>query len=212
MKNRTRLFRALALFSLLLMGGTSLRAVPITVSWGSESEARYFANASGTLLPVGSLVLLGSFAAGTDFAGHAGDYSYLSAQFTQYAVAHIGDGGFGIPGAFAASSLLNLSSTQLYYWAFDASTALSASQWGVFTQTTGLWTTPGGPAPGSLNTDIADANSASVGSLSVELARTASFQSVDEPWPWHMNLLVLGILLTVMRAAHGRRPAGGGLI
>lgn len=181
------------------------RAATITVSWGSESEARYFANASGELLPTGSLVLLGAFAAGTDFAGHASDYGYLAGQFTLFGTAYIGDGGFGYDGALAAASAVDALDTQLSYWAFNAPTAAAATQWGIFTQTAGLWTTPV-IAPGSMNTDIADANLAYVGSLVTDLALTTIVNpggGGDRPVPdgsfLALDLLAAGLALYLSR-------------
>jgi len=180
-KTSSCLFRSLAILSLGVVAIVSSARAQVTVSWGTESEGRYFADAAGSLLPEGSLVLLGSFAAATDFAGNASDYSYLSSQFTTFSSAFIGDGGFtGVDGALAAASVTSALNRQLSYWAFNAATTGAATEWGIFTQTTGLWTTPNDPFPSSMNTDLVDANVANIGSfapsldpLVPSLARTA---------------------------------------
>ncbi len=88
-------------FSVLAFAATALASsAQITVSWGSDAEVRAFASSSGSLLPVGSLLRLGTFAAGTDFSNLS--YSYLDSQFTQYGTAAIGDGGYNVPGLFVA--------------------------------------------------------------------------------------------------------------
>jgi len=195
MKTSPFSLRVVAVLSLALIAFAATLKAQITVSWGTESEGRYFATASGSLLPEGSLVRLGSFVASTDFAGHASDLAYLSSQFTVFGTAFIGGGGFtGTPGAFAAANVVPATNTRLSYWAFDAATAAAATQWGIYTETTGLWTTPA-LAPGSINTDIVDANLASIGTLTATQARTAAFgapSNVPDSSLWFLDGLVIG--------------------
>lgn len=165
------------LLSILAFAAAALASsAQITVSWGNDAEVVKLASSSGSLLPVGSELLLGSFAAGTDFSNTS--YTYMSSQFTQYGVSAVGDGGYGVPGLFVASATASApTSTKLYIWSFNASTAASATQWGIFSTSGTTWTTASS-APDVLAVDISQATTADFGSLSASLAMTSA---VPEP-------------------------------
>lgn len=144
----------------LVVAAVTCNAQTIDVSWGNDAELRAFASSDGSLLQVGSLLRLGTFSAGTDFANTS--YSYMDSQFTQYGVAAIGDGGYDIAGYFVGLPAKAPTSTKLFIWSFDAASAATATQWGIFSNSGSTWTT-GGTAPDILNMDINQANIANVG-------------------------------------------------
>jgi len=177
------------LYALAALITTCLTAQAGTVSWGSEAIERLFADSQGDYLAFGSLALLGTFDPSTDFATYATDYDYLSGKFTLFGEAKIGDGGFYDPngdpaqwiyGGFGAVADVNSLDTQLFYWLFNAPTAVAATEWGIFTNISGLWTTPAS-LPESMQTDIVQGDFAHVGELTETLALTAFARNVSVP-------------------------------
>ena len=166
-----RLF-AIAAISVALASAASAQ---ITAFFGNADEVRTFTNASGTNLAAGSLVRLGSFAAGTDFS--TGSISYLDSQFTQYGSSTIGNGYAGLAGYMDASTTNAPVSAKLYYWVFNAPTTVAATQIGIFSNTGTLWTTPAN-APDTVFTDLSTANLANFGTLTPSFAMTSA---VPEP-------------------------------
>lgn len=155
----------------------------ISVTWGNSDEAIIFTDASGVALESGSLVLLGTFAGGTDFLNQGTNLEYLQNQFTTFDTTSISAGGYdGIDGYFTEGAVVNNLNTQLYYWIFNSSSAASATEWGIVTSP--AWITPG-TAPDILVTDMSQAaeSGVRVGSLNTVSGqfRTAVTSAIPEP-------------------------------
>ena len=132
-------------------------AAPLTITWGAQGRGAALASSSGQELPPGCLVRLGFFHQSLNLIQEAAwDPAALESHFTEIARAETGefDGSqFGIPGGFAQTIMVDtaalptgLSQRTLCVWAFNASTASTATETGIFT--CAGWQMPRGQAGG----------------------------------------------------------------
>lgn len=174
-----------------VLAGSIAGAQTITVNYGNSNETLVMESSSGTALPAGSLVWLGSFAAGTNFA--TTNFAYLSGQFTQYDTAVISEGyKAGTAGYFAAEAQAPLS-TKLSMWVFNTSAAPAATEWGIFSNSGSLWTTQS-TGPDVLMIDVDQLGmTAQIGSLGSGFAMTSP---VPEPATYAaiLGLVTLGLV------------------
>lgn len=196
------LIACLAFSSALVSGSFAA----ISVTWGNSNETYTFADSKGVDLSTGSLILLGTFSAQTDFVTFGKDLAYLQSHFTSFDSASIGSGGYGeLDGYFVDGATVAALSTPLYYWVFNASTAAGATEWGVVTSA--AWVTPAND-PDILITDLdqAVASGAKVGSLNTAAGKfqTLVTSAVPEPSSFAAiaGLSILGVV-----AARRRRSA-----
>lgn len=179
---KTSLISKIAALSLCL--GTVTSAQAITVSWGA-AQSNGIADATGTPIPVGDLVLLGSFGTLTPDQIRTVSFATLQANFINYdpvIARHVGDGspvsggttptaadaGFFFEGNDTNSSMtLGLTNQTVYMWIVNATTLGAATQEGVFTAAfngatatiRSNWIFPSDTAiPNTINPDLADVN------------------------------------------------------
>jgi hypothetical protein len=122
---------------ILVVSGAQLRAQ--TVSWAAQNANGLGLADGNSRLPAGNLVRLGTFdVADSNIQTHQSEFTYLNSHFTEYGSVTIGQGFGGNAGHFAASnsgpteSGPNIVGQQIYLWAFDNPTAVSATQYGIF--------------------------------------------------------------------------------
>ena len=179
---KTSLISKIAAISLCFGAATSAQA--ITVSWGA-AQSNGVADATGTPVPVGDLVLLGSFGSLTPDQIRTVSFATLQANFINYdpvVARHIGDGspvsggttptaadaGYFFEGNDTNSSLtLGLTGQTVYMWIVNATTLGAATQEGIFTAAfngstatiRNNWIFPSDTAiPNTINPDLADVN------------------------------------------------------
>jgi hypothetical protein len=140
---------ALILGGAVLCFSNALAITGTTVDWGAQIS-NGVGDASGTPLPNGSgdLILLGNFSlTNAQIIANGSNEAFLMSHFTTFASAAIGQGdpngaGSASDGYWTAVSVnstsgLSIQNTEVYYWVFNASTAGSATQYGIFTVPTG---------------------------------------------------------------------------
>lgn len=177
-----------ALLALLILVVVPLHAVNFTFNAAQNSG---FATSDGIDLPIGSFLRFGVFGlSDAQIAENAGNFAYLDAHFTQLTTAVIGlgnpVGGAGdndpINAGLFSRSLTDINTTStgfdvagglLVYWVFDAPSAETATQHGIFSSTT--WLIPPGIGDsfdfGVVYTDIADLTMDGAGQVLAGTAR-----------------------------------------
>ncbi len=137
------------------VGSAIAGSVTLSTATGSR-----FTTSAGAALPAGAIARIGSFNLSDAALASTSDYALLNAAFkplaegfassgttsqTNGAGTHLCVNGFPSTGHIfgtvsGISSSYLATGTQLYVWVFDASTASSASQWGIFKAST--WQVP----------------------------------------------------------------------
>jgi hypothetical protein len=143
--------------SLLLVGLNAGNSA--VVEW-SGLEAQFVSFGGGALAD-GNVVFLGTFNTSGAFnfnligTSAFDSYAEVASFFTQYASTNIYTEE-GVAGAFYSSSenLVFPSGLPMYIWAFNSSSASTASQWAIVGGTTTDWLTPADPIPGFRAIDI----------------------------------------------------------
>lgn len=117
-----------------------------------QAQANQILGSSGTELELGSLIRLGTFSAGFDFAANATNFSATNAAFTQFDTAVIGDGG-APAGQFWDNTpfLSGITNLTIYVWIFNSATAETATEWAIVTNPASNWK---GPADGANSTTL----------------------------------------------------------
>lgn len=141
-----------------------ISAYSATVGWGAAIDRGVGLFSGGvnatSPLAVGSLVRLGFFSglsvANIQSLAAAGDKSALDSAFREFGTATIGQGTGNEPGTWSRSS--NNSEAQFggltaYVWVYNAASLAAATQWGIFTGTTG-WTFPADVDTGNTSLDV----------------------------------------------------------
>ena len=107
-----------------------------------------------SLAEIGSLVRLGTFTAGFDFAANSTDFAATNTAFTEFDTTAIGAASGSGAGQFYDTVLLNNSfaNTQLYIWVLNNGVAASADAWVIVTNPS--WLVPADPAVGTASIDI----------------------------------------------------------
>jgi hypothetical protein len=201
------------LFLLFTFLAASAHAGTITLSSVGGSR---FATKSGSLLPAGCAVRVGTFelpAASRDAVLNSqGDYAWLKSVFKPLAEGLIGAGGAsqasgsgsvlranGFPAAgdiFGSISGIDASylppDTQLYVWIFNHSNPDQATQWGLFTAT--AWTAP--PALGSRTLSTTAAVQALQGTTVSSQLRLIDVPATYGNWTWQNYTLSAPAQLT----------------
>ena len=174
--------------ALLVLVATST-AFAVNINSGAASNSG-FALSDGTDLATGSLIRIGVFTISDSLvSANASSFSFLNANFIQIGTSYIGQGNpfnavsetnsannglfnSSLSSINTTSEGLNIATAKLSYWVFNATTAVAATQQGVFSSTT--WAIPAGDASGTdtafLNTDINDLTTSNDGQ---NLAATA---------------------------------------
>jgi len=204
--NRIQKF-AVILAATLLAAGTSHA---MSVSW-SAANTRFVTLQGGALgVPQGDLIELGIANVSGIQAATSG--TAAQAAFTTWSAGFVGDG-VGLDGTFAESTTapgLTFLGQQLYIIVFNAATAASASQVGVFTNP--AWIAPATDSAPALVLDIGDAGTvATRGALSsgtvtspAALAGSDAASLAIVPEPSSIALVVTG-LLGLVTLARSRR-------
>ncbi len=137
----------LIISSIALAGSTVANAA--TLVWSAALTRNGFDAADGTDLAVGSLLRAGFFNLSDqqiiDNSTTPSGVQFLNQNFTEFAVAHMGEGVNNTPGHFTNSdsnsgaSAMSLAGRQIYLWAFrsadsstDALSVSTATQHGIF--------------------------------------------------------------------------------
>jgi hypothetical protein len=145
-------------------GGTMVTTsvVPSTVSI-SAANTRGIADSLGQALPVGSLLMLGTFNIGeptiqSNFG--AGNISAIMSNFTPYSTAFAVGDGTGLPASWSVSkSAAGFGGLQIYLVAVDSPTLAKANHLGIFTAAAWVF-----PADGNeIDLDLADVTDFVVG-------------------------------------------------
>ncbi len=135
---KTRRFLLIAALALTITGLDSAHAGSVTWSAASDNG---FADAAGTKLLAGDLLLLGAFdIPDSTIQANSGNVAFLTSHFTTYGTSTIGNNVGGLPGFFFKNSTGNLDTTtpfavaglRIYIWAFNTPTTTSATQQGIF--------------------------------------------------------------------------------
>ncbi len=151
-----------------------------------------FSLSNGTDLATGNLVRIGVFTVSdSTVTSNATSFSFLNSNFVQIGTSYIGQGNPAAGssetdpannGLFNSSILsvnttasgLNIVGSQVSYWVFNAVTASSATQCGIFSSSLSSWTVTSGDGSGldlsAITTDISDLTNSGAG---VSLAGTA---------------------------------------
>ena len=218
----------LTISSLLLATSSLLHAGNSTITYSAQDTGAAL-GFGGSELAVGSLVRFGYFDASVDVAANWQNISLLNTKFTELAHTNVGyfngattldnttgsvvsaDNGqnFNVPGAFAASvtldaSSLGLTTTRLYIWAYNTSTADVATATGIFSDS--LWTI-GSKFSATFDigavrpTDLGDVYLAQLGpETSAALGGSLNqLQAIPEPSSLVFSLLSLGTLTLTRR-------------
>ena len=121
----------------------SPRAEAEQVDFGAIGNFMRLANNS--IVPNGSIVMLGSFPTGFDFTANT-TFAQLSAAFTPYGLTTTADAGSGgTPGQFFASAgpiLPGVAGDRLFMWIFNSPVAATATQWAIISNPSVAWTRP----------------------------------------------------------------------
>jgi len=139
------------------------------ITWGA-SNSNGLGDASGTVLPIGDLVEIGTFnLSNEEIQQHQFALPTLLAAFLPFDTAFIGDD-LGVAGYWnkqstGSTDALNLDHRQIYYWAFNAATPAQATQQGIFTANNNpRWLFPAdSDIPHTTTVDLSDVNEMVVG-------------------------------------------------
>jgi len=198
----------------ILLCASSLFANSTTANWGAQiSNGVGLAN--GTPLANGSndLILLGSFdISNSTIAANGSNESFLMSNFTTFASAVIGQGDPGGPGSASdgywtavstnSASTLGIQTKEIYYWVFNATTAGTATQYGIFTApSNSSWFFPDDTSIAQSNTtDLSqvphDSSGILWGSYGTGLSRDGSsplYNLAAVPEPSTLALIALGL-------------------
>jgi hypothetical protein len=137
---------------------SSYAAGPISVNWGA-GDVTEFTDVSGTALPVGDLVLVGTFTVAPT------DGQSTLANFVTFGTGHSGDG--ALPAGYSSDGLTasdaGFAHTQMYLVVVNATTIGAATQEGIYTVSdvqNPAWKFPATTDVPSLTTiDVEDLNS-----------------------------------------------------
>jgi hypothetical protein len=209
-----------------LLSCSILFANSTTANWGAQIT-NGVGDASGTPLPNGSgdLILLGSFdISGAIIAANGANESFLMSHFTTFATAAIGQGDPGGAGSASdgywtavdnnSSSSLGIQNTEIYYWIFNASTAGSATQYGIFTNSSlPSWSFPDDTSVAAVSTtDLSqvphDSSGILWGSYGTGLSRDGAsplYNLAVIPEPSTLILAVLGLICVPLTALRRRK-------
>jgi hypothetical protein len=124
--------------TLSLLAAVSVQAQTVALSYQDRTNSRPI-DASNNFLANGSLVKIGTFTNGFDFAANASNLTALNAAFTlldSTAIITESTRTGVINKANVPIAVDLIAGKQLYYWIFNASTELAATQHGIFTNLT----------------------------------------------------------------------------
>ena len=209
-----------ALGALLLLTTAALSA-PVSITVNSNGGSPY-ADAFGSFLPPGFVIRVGQFdlslPGNLTLLQTSNDFLTLDALFTPLAESMINGGTVNQTGAPGQQIVINdmfstgdvfgqiiniedtyfSANSPLYTWVFNSATPATATQWGIFTASTG-WGFPTSPGSETLSTFEID--------TVVRGADTGTqFRLSPVPEPGSLALLVVGAGLFVFRSRRPARP------
>ncbi|MDQ3200484.1 MAG: hypothetical protein M3Q46_15090, partial [Verrucomicrobiota bacterium] len=127
--------RAIALFLAVFVAASAQAA---QVNWGA-SETNSVALSTGTLLPVGNLVRVGSFSiTDAEIIANKTNFSFLTSKFTEFGHAAVGDNVGGLAGLWfanttASSNALGIANKRIYYFLYNVPSGSTPTQIGIYT-------------------------------------------------------------------------------
>lgn len=205
----------------LLLLTTAAVSAPVSITVNSNGGSPY-TDAFGSFLPAGSWVRVGQFdlspPGSLALLQTSNDYLAINALFTPLAESMINGGTVnqaGAPGQqivindmFSAGDvfgqIINIDDTYftanspLYTWVFNSSNPLTATQWGIFTSTTG-WGFPTSPGSETLSTFEID-NTIRGNNTGTQ------FQLTPVPEPGSLVLVIVGAGFFTFRSRRLARP------
>lgn len=133
--------------AVILAGG----AHAAQVNYGDQGN--FILDPDLSLAEIGSLVRLGTFPVGFDFAANSTDFSATNNAFTEFDSTTIGAAPGSGAGQFYDTAIINgFANTQLYIWVLNNGIAAAADAWVIVTNP--AWLVPVDPAGGMETVDF----------------------------------------------------------